>query len=134
MALQLSVTMRNNQANQFESTIGTSAKLQIRAGAPPADCATADSGTLLCEITLPSDWATAASAGAIAKNGTWQGTATAGGTAGHFRIKDSTGATTHAQGTVTATSGGGDMELNNTSIANTQVVTVSSFSYTRGNA
>jgi hypothetical protein len=134
MALQLSETMRNNQAAQFEATIGTAPKLQIRSGAPPANCGTADSGTLLCEITLPSDWLGAATAGVVALIGTWTGTAVAAGTAGHFRIKDSAGSVTGAQGTITATGGGGDMTVNNVSIASTQEVTVSSFSYTRGNA
>ncbi|MBR0649515.1 hypothetical protein GXW78_07580 [Roseomonas terrae] len=134
MTLQFGATLRNNQANQLESTVGTSPKLQIRTGAPPADCAAADIGTLLCEITLPSDWMGAASGGVVAKSGTWQGTAGAGGTAGHWRLKDSAGTTTHAQGTITGTGGGGDMTLDNTSIANAQTVTISSFSYTRGNA
>lgn len=44
MALQFSVTLRNNQLDQVESTTGTSAKLQIRTGAPPANTAAADSG------------------------------------------------------------------------------------------
>jgi hypothetical protein len=134
MALQLSTTLRDNQAGEVETTIGTAPKLQIRTGAPPANCAAADSGTLLVELTLPSDWLTAPSSGAVSKSGTWEGTATGAGTAGHFRVKDSTGATAHMQGTVTATSGGGDMEVNNTNIAATQTVVVSSFSYTRGNA
>lgn len=134
MALQLSTTLRNNQAGQVESTVGTAAKLQIRTGTPPDNCAASDSGTLLVEMDLPSDWLTAASSGAVSKNGTWQGTASGSGTAGHFRIKDSTGATTHLQGTVSITSGGGDMQINNTSIAPTQTVVVSTFSYTRGNA
>ena len=38
------------------------------------------------------------------------------------------------QGTVTATGGGGDMTLDNTSIASAQTVTVSSFTLTDGNA
>lgn len=134
MAIQLSVAVRNAQADAFETTTGTGAKLQIRSGSAPADCATADSGTLLCEMTLPTDWLNNASAGAKTKAGTWSGTGAAAGTAGHFRIKDSTGTTTHMQGTVTATGGGGDMTLDNTSIASAQAVAVSSFSYTRGNA
>jgi hypothetical protein len=135
MAHQYGLTLRDNQANQIESTIGTTPKLQIRTGAPPANCATADSGSLLCEITLPSDWLTAASGnGQVSKNGTWQANASAAGTAGHFRIKDSGGTVTHIQGTVTATGGGGDMTVDNTSIANGQQVTVTAFSITRGNA
>lgn len=134
MALQYSTTLRNNQLNQIESTAGTSPKLQIRTGAPPADCAAADSGTLLCEITLPSDWMAAAASGSVAKTGTWSGTAVAAGTAAHFRLKDSAGTTTHAQGTVTATGGGGDMTVDNTSIANGQGVTVNTFAISAGNA
>jgi hypothetical protein len=77
----------------------------------------------------------AASAGSKALLGTWQDTsADATGTAAHFRIYDSTGVTCHAQGTITATGGGGDMTLDNTSIAVSQTVTVTSFSLTAGNA
>jgi hypothetical protein len=60
--------------------------------------------------------------------------ADANGTAGHFRIYDSGGTTCHIQGSITATGGGGDMELNNTSIAATQTVTITSFTLTDGNA
>lgn len=134
MALQYSVTLRNNQLDQVESTAGTSAKLQIRTGAPPADCATADSGSLLIEITLPSDWMNAASSGSKTKLGTWSGSATGTGTAGHFRLKDNAGTTTHIQGTVTATGGGGDMTVDNTSIASSQTVTVNTFTINAGNA
>lgn len=100
MTIQLSTTLRNNMVGQYETTIGTGPKLQLRTGAQPADCAAADSGTLIAEITLPSDWMTAPSAGAIGKNGTWAGTAVATGTIGHYRIKDSGGTTTHEQGSV----------------------------------
>jgi hypothetical protein len=136
MAIQYGGTLRDNQANQIETTIGASAKLQIRTGAAPANCAAADSGTLLCEITLPADYLTAASGGngQVSKNGTWQGTAAAAGTAAHFRIKDNAGSVCHIQGTITATGGGGDMTVDNTSIASAQVVTVTAASFTRANA
>lgn len=134
MALQYSTTLRNNQLNQFESTVGAAGLLQIRTGAAPANCAAADSGTLLVEITLPSDWMDAATGGTVAKLGTWSGTGAAAGTAAHFRIKDSTGTTCHAQGTVTATGGGGDMTVVNTSIAVSQPVSVSTFTISAGNA
>jgi len=134
MALQYSVTLRNNQLDQIEATIGASAILEIRSGNPPASTADADAGTLLVSITLPADWMAAAANGQVAKLGTWQATASASGTAGHFRIKNSTGTTTHMQGTVTATGGGGDMELDNTSIASGQTVTIDTFTITAGNA
>jgi hypothetical protein len=69
------------------------------------------------------------------KLGTWEDTsADAAGTAGHFRIKDSGGTTCHIQGTVTITGGGGDMTLDNTSIAAAQAITITAFSITAGGA
>lgn len=135
MAIQLSTTARNNMLDQIESTIGTSAIMKIRTGAAPADCGTADSGTVLATLNLPSDWMAAASGGTKAKSGTWNDTsADATGTAAHFRIYDSGGTTCGLQGTVTATGGGGDLTLDNTSIASAQVVTITGFTLTAGNA
>lgn len=135
MSLQFSVGVRNAALDSLESTIGTSAVLKIRTGDAPADVGTADSGTVLVTMTLPSDWMAAASSGSKAKSGTWQDTsADATGTAGHFRIYASDGTTAHIQGTVTATGDGGDMTLDNLSIASSQSVTVSSFALTAGNA
>jgi hypothetical protein len=74
MALQYSTTVRNAKLDAIETAIGTSAILKIRTGAAPADCGTADSGTVLATATLPSDWMAAASCGAKAKSGTWQDT------------------------------------------------------------
>lgn len=134
MPLQFSTTLRDAQANNIESVVGTAPRLQFRTGAPPANCAAADTGTLLAELLLPTDWLTAASAGTVALLGTWTGTAVAAGTAGHFRVKNNAGTVTHIQGTVTATGGGGDLTLDNTSIANGQQVDQITFSVTRGNA
>jgi len=135
MSLQYSVSVRNAQLDALETTVGTSAVLKIRSGSVPATCATADSGTVLATMTLPSDWLAAASSGSKAKSGTWSdSSADATGTAGHFRIYASDGTTCHAQGTVTATGGGGDMTLDNTSIASGQAVSISTFTITAGNA
>jgi hypothetical protein len=135
MALQLSVAVRNARLDAIETTIGTAAVLKIRSGAAPADCATADSGTVLATLTLPSDWAAAASSGSKAKSGTWQdASADATGTAAHFRLYASDGTTCGAQGTVTATGGGGDMTVDNTSFASGQSFTVTSFTLTDANA
>jgi hypothetical protein len=134
MSMQLSVAARNARLDAIETTIGASPKLRLLSGSAPADCATAQSGTLLCEITLPADWLANASTGTKAKSGTWSGTGAAAGTVGYFRVVDSTGTTCHLQGTVTATGGGGDMTLDNTSIASAQAVTVNSFTLTEANA
>lgn len=135
MALQYSATVRNAKLDAVETAIGTAAVLKIRSGAAPADCATADSGTVLATLSLPSDWMAAASAGAKAKSGTWSDTsADATGTAAHFRIYASDGTTIHAQGTVTVTGGGGDMTLDSVSITSGQTVTITTFTITSGNA
>lgn len=134
MALQLSVAVRNAQLDAIETTVGVTAKLQLRTGAPPANCAAAASGTLLAELTLPSDWMAAASSGVKGKDGTWSGTASDDGTVAHFRIVDNAGTTCHLQGTVTASGGGGDMTVASTTISNGQTINVNSFNITRGNA
>jgi hypothetical protein len=133
--IQYSTTIRNNQLDQVESTIGSSPKLQLRTGAAPANCAAADSGTLLDEITLPSDWMAAASSGSKSKSGTWTGSgAVAAGVIGHFRIKDSSGTTTHVQGSVSLTGGGGDMIVDSLGVIVSQIITVNVFTIVRGNA
>lgn len=134
MAAQFSTTARNNWLDSIEATIGTSPKLQIRTGAAPANCATADSGTLLAEITCPSDWMDAASGGTKVLAGSWTVAASGTGTAGHYRMKDSAGATCHEQGSITITGGGGDMTVDNTSIASGQTVTITAKVLTAGGA
>lgn len=135
MALQFSAAVRNAMLDAVETSVGTSAVLKIRTGSAPANVATADSGTVLATLTLPSDWMAAASGGSKAKSGTWEDTsADATGTAAHFRLYASDGTTAHAQGTVTATGGGGDMTVDNTSFSSGQAFTVTSFTLTAGNA
>jgi hypothetical protein len=135
MALQFSTTVRNARLDAIETAIGASAVLKIRSGAVPANTGTADSGTVLATINLPADWMAAASNGSKAMSGTWQDTsADAAGTAGHFRIYASDGTTVHAQGTVTATGGGGDMTLDNTVFAAGQAFSVTGFTINEPNA
>lgn len=136
MALKYSVTVRNARLDAIETTVGTSAILKIRTGAPPANCAAADSGTVLSTVNLPSDWMAAAASGEKSKSGTWEDTsADATGTAEHFRIYDSGGSTCHIQGTVTSVATGtGDMLVDNDAFAAGQNFTVSSFKITSANA
>ena len=135
MAVQLGTSVRNARLDAIETTIGTSAILKIRTGAQPADCGTADSGSVLATLNLPSDWMAAASGGSKAKSGTWQdASADAAGTAGHFRIYDSGGTVCHMQGTVTATGGDGDITVDNTVLAAGQVFTMNAFTLTDANS
>jgi hypothetical protein len=132
MSIQLAVSTRNARLDAIETDLGTSPILEIRTGAQPADCATADSGTVLATLTLPSDFMAAAAAGAKAKSGTWQdASADATGTAAHFRLKTS-GSVCKLQGSCGI--GTGDLQLDNTSLATGQQFTVTAFTLTDGNA
>lgn len=136
MALQFSVAVRNAMLDAIETATGTAAVIKIRTGAPPATCATADSGTVLASITLASDWASAAASGSKSWSGlpVTDNSADATGTAGHFRLYASDGTTCHAQGTVTLTGEGGDMTVDNTSFVAAQVFSITAFTWTAGNA
>lgn len=152
MTVQLSTAARNAMLEALEiayngqtlaggsgaggSVTGTAAqpKLQLYTGSMPANCAAAATGTKLVEMTLPADWMSAAGSGTKALAGTWQSTGLAAGSAGYYRIVDNAGTTCHEQGTVTATGGGGDMTLDNVSIASGQTVTITSKSITAPNA
>lgn len=128
MALKYGTGYRNSRLDILESTIGTAPLLRILTGAPPATPATAQSGTLLAEISLPSDWMAAASAGSKAMNGVWSGSAVANGTAGYFRILNSAGTVVHIQGT--AGTSGTDMILDSASFAVGQAFSVLTFTVT----
>ena len=135
MTVQLSVAVRNARLDAIEVTAGTSAVLKVRTGAQPANCAAADSGTVLASCSLPSDWMGAAANGTKALAGTWQdATADASGTAAHFRLYASDGTTCHLQGSVTVTGSGGDMTVDNVSFGSGQSFTVTAFTLTDGNA
>lgn len=129
MSVQYSTAVRNAMGDAWESAMGTSAKVRIYSGAQPATCATAASGTLLAEFALASDWSAAGSGGAKSLSSLpVSTTGLAAGTAGHYRFVDSAGTTCHEQGSV-ATSGG-DMAIDNTSIAVGQTVQITAFTKT----
>ena len=134
MPFQFSTTARNASLDAIETAIGPAPILRIRTGGVPASAAAARTGTILASIPLPSDWMANAAAGAKALLGTWQANAIAAGTAGYFEIMDSAGTTCHIQGNVTGTGGGGDMEIQNTSIAVGQQVNVTAFNLAAGGA
>jgi hypothetical protein len=134
--LHLGVAVRNAQLDAVESTTGVEPVLELWSGALPDNCAAADSGTKIAEGTLPSDWMAAADAGAKAKAGTWTVTGLAAASTGtnavHFRIRKT--ATVHGEGDISVTGGTGAMTMDNISVAEDQVVTVTGFTLTAGNA
>ncbi len=134
MARSYSITVANAELDAYQTAIGASPQLRFYTGAAPATCATAASGTLLAQMALPATWMAAASARSKSLSGSWTTTGLAaagtGTTIGYFRIYDSTGTTCHDQGTVTVTGGGGDLTVDNVSLAQNQNITVTSFTLT----
>jgi hypothetical protein len=134
MTIRLSTAAKNAILDTGYDAVFNSGILEGRTGAQPASANDAATGTLLFSMTLPADAFGAASGGSKAKLGTWQDTsADAAGTAGWYRLKQagdagSTDGTDERQdGSITATGGGGDLQLDNTSIASGQQVTVNTF-------
>lgn len=132
--MQLSDAVRNAMLNAIEATIGASAKLQLRSGAAPANCAAAATGTLIAELALPADWMAAAAAGTVGKAGTWSGNGAAAGDVGHYRIVNTAGTVCGAQGPVGVSGSSTEMELVNVNVAVGQTVTISAFNIAAGNA
>jgi hypothetical protein len=137
MAVQLSEAIRNARLNAIETVVGTAPKLRIYSGLTPTFITSAPSGTLLSELSLPSDWLTTAASGSIAKAGTWVtgvGGVAVSGVAGYFRITDTAGSTTFIQGSISPVGSVGDLQLNNTTLTAGQALTINSFTLTDANA
>lgn len=115
--------------DQLDGAAGT---LKIYTGTQPADADTDPAGTLLVTITLAAPaYGAANSSGTAALLGTpLSAAASAAGTAGCFAVETNAGGNVF-QGSVTATGGGGDLTLDNVSIASGQTVNISSLSYTQ---
>ncbi len=126
MALSISVAARNAACDAIVDLIdGGSGPgvLRIYTGSKPATPATSPTGTLLAEFTLSDPAFGNASVGVATLDVTpalIDTSANATGTAGYFRICDSTEAASTGlgvvDGTVTATGGGGDLTLNTVAI------------------
>lgn len=104
--------------------------IEIRTGAQPASVATAASGTLLGTLTLSDPAfgaATVASPAVATANAITSDTsADASGTAAWFRAYDSNGLGV-IDGDITATGGGGDLELDDVSVVAGGTIAVTSW-------
>lgn len=139
MTVRINTAARNALADAVTALIdgGSSAgKLRIYTGSQPAGPGTSPSGTLLVEIAFSDPSFGAASTGTITADITpaLTGTGVAAGTAGYFRLVDSTEAAGTGlgvlDGSVTATGGGGDMELSTTTVSVGLTVTITSLTIT----
>lgn len=140
MSIQYSVDVNEARLNAIDSTIGASPVLELWNGTEPANPSASDTGTKIATGTLPSTWLAAATnpSGSVVtkvKAGTWTVTgltaASTGTAADYFRITVS--GVCKMQGTVTVTGGGGDATMDNISVADAQVATVSAVTITAAN-
>jgi len=116
-------------------TTDPNGEVVIYSGTPPANVDASLAGnTVLAELAMSNPAfgnATDATPGATATANSISDdtSANATGTASFFRILDRDN-TPRIQGTITATGGGGDMELNSTSISSGATVSISSMTIT----
>lgn len=130
MTVQLSTATRNRFRDAYVAAFPAGATLQIRTGSP-AGVSNAAGGTLLAEITLPATPFTSGT-GQVTKSGTWEdASADATGIAAHYRLVNGSDI---EEGTVTATGGGGDLTLDNTSLATGQQFTITGWTRTMPSA
>lgn len=115
------------------AALANNGKLRIYSS-DSADPDSSPSGTLLAELTFgatafqsPTDDGTNASV--VANAITQDSSADASGTAAHWRAYQSNGTTMITKGTVSGVGGGGELQLNNTSIVASGVVSVSSLTW-----
>lgn len=133
MTIGMATNLRNARVDAITTFAGNGALLRLYDGTRPSTGGTAT--TLLAELTCGTPFAASASGGVLTLGSiTQDSAANAAGTATWFRVVKSDGTTHVMDGSVTATGGGGDMELVTTSITTGQPVQVTSFTITEGGA
>lgn len=113
MAIGITAAVANALASTLATAVGANSTIEVRSGAKPATPETAASGTLLVTIAISGSFT--ASGGSITAADPASASPAASGTAGYFRLKTS-GGTAILDGTVTASGGGGDLQLGSTTI------------------
>lgn len=129
--LKYSNGTRDAQQQGLITYAGSGAIIHIYEGTQPTNANTAISGqTLLVSLTVTGSFGTDSN-GTITLSSVANGTAVATGTAQFFRITQSDNSTVVMDGSVGTS--GCDMNLNNTSIATSQVVSITSGTIIRAN-
>lgn len=132
MAIRLATAARNAAVDAVVDLIDAGAgagTLKIYSGVQPATGN--DEGTgLLATVTFADPAFGAAATGTASATDPAAVTGSAAGTAQSFVIEDSTGANVF-NGTVTATGGGGDLQLSTTTISVGVTVDITSLTYTQ---
>jgi hypothetical protein len=117
MAITHIVGTRNSLADQIDADIGAAGVLRLL-----------DDTVTLLDIAFSNPAFGAAASGVITVTGTPSGSVATGGTVDKFEFRSSGGAIVF--GSVTAVSGGGDLEITNTVLVASDTVTVTSLTYT----
>jgi hypothetical protein len=129
--LKYSNGTRDAQQQGLITFAGSGAIINIYSGTQPVNANTAISGqTLLVSLVVPGTFGTDSN-GTIIVGSVNNGTAVASGTASFFRITKADGTTVVMDGSVGVS--GADMNLNNTIINTTQIVSISSGTIIRAN-
>lgn len=106
---------------------------QLDEGTPPGTLVFQTSGDVeVATLTFSTTAFGASSSGVATANAITQDTSATGGTVAKVRLKNAAG-TDKIIGSVTATGGGGDIELNSVVISAGQAVSVTSLTYTAPN-
>lgn len=137
-APKISVLCAQNMADELTALLDvetTAASVKIYSGAGPADLSVTATGTLLATLTMSVTSFAAAidgtPGGDIVANAIADETSAVAGTAGYFRLQDSAATPIeHFQGDITATGGGGDLELNSVAISAGATVSISAMTLT----
>ena len=130
--MKISVARRNAALDNLTAALNNG-YLRIYSGTKPAGADTALSGnTLLAELRFGATAFAAASAGSAAANAiTQDADADATGTATFARLLASDGTTVIVDLTVTATGGGGELQLATTSVQQHVIVQITSLTLTQ---
>ena len=131
MTTGYSVALRSAQLDPITTAVGNAGLLRVYDGTRPATGGAAT--TKLAEFTLGSPFAPAAAAAVLSPTLPSSTTGLAASTASWFRVVTS-GGTQVIDGSVTATGGGGDLQLNTTTISVGLTINATSWTITRGNA
>lgn len=122
MALTHVTAVRNTLANAITTAVD--------AGVGAGQVVIMTSGDVeVATLTMSDPSFGAAASGAITANAISDDTSATGGTAALFKVTDSDGTEVY-RGTVTATGGGGDLELSSLAIGAGDTVSISSLVYT----
>lgn len=128
--LKYSNGTRDAQQQGLITYAGSGAIIHLYDGTQPANANTAASGTLLVTMAISGSFGTDSN-GTLTLGSVTSGTAVASGTAGYFRITKSDDTTVVMDGSVGTS--GADMNLNTTTVASGQTVSITAGTIIRAN-